>query len=249
MGALANLIIPMRGGELARIYLLASRGGLGTGRATAIIVLERMVDLVAMLCLVSAAAVVIGLPEGFGTGLDARLGAVVIIVLIIVSLLLFRSKLPVLSSVFENRGRLGNLVARILGRVAEGAELLRSWRAALAALAVLTSWSLVLLGLVLRIEAFHIELPPGGSLLVFAAGNLSTTIQVAPGGLGVFEYAIMLCLEHMGIDSDIGLAFALTSHGLSLAAFALAGALSVGLDGVLGRRVSDFDLAPGRPGR
>jgi hypothetical protein len=35
-GNLANLVVPLRGGELARAWLLGVRGGLGTGRAAAV---------------------------------------------------------------------------------------------------------------------------------------------------------------------------------------------------------------------
>jgi hypothetical protein len=235
-GNLANLVLPMRGGEVARVWILATRGGLGAGRAAAVVVVERTVDLFVVLGTAAAAMLVVGLPEWAGQGVWKLAAAGTVAFGGLAALVVFRRRLAAIVARLEGGGRFRRFARALLARLAEAGQLLRARSALGAVLALVLSWALVLVGLEIRLRALGIELAPGGVLVVLAVQNIASSLPVVPAGIGLFEYATMLCLERLGVAASVGLAFAAASHGLTIALVALMGAIALAVDSIVRRR-------------
>lgn len=230
VGNLANLVIPLRGGEFARVWLLGVRGGVGSGRAATVIMIERTMDMLLLFCLVIVGAMILGLSDWMGSGMMnlAAGGAIAIVGLML--LYAFRHRLKDLAPRFEAIPKLGKPASKLLVQFCEGLEHLRAKSTLAASAALIVSWAIVIVGLELRLAAFDIDVPLGGSIAVLAAGNLALSVPVVPAGIGVYEYTTVLCLERLGVAAAAGLAFAAASHALSIAVLAVAGAIALAFD-------------------
>ena len=247
IGNLANLVVPFRGGELARVWILGAQGGVGSGRAATAILIERTVDMLILFCLVVIGAMVLGLSDWMGSGaLKLAVGGALAIIGLIV-LYAFRRRLGALALRFEAIPKLGKPLSTLIGQFGEGLEHLQAKSTLAAVAALVVSWAFVIIGLELRLAAFDIDVPMGGSIAVLAAGNLALSVPVVPAGIGVYEYTTVLCLERLGVAAAPGLAFAAASHALSIAVLAAAGAIALSIDQANKRRAPLTEQADEEP--
>ena len=211
---LANHLFPIKVGEPLRIVLLAGRG-IALPIAVSTTVLARLLDLGAVLGLALVATALL-------TGLDspqvALLGGVTGIAAVAAlggALLLSRL------------GRFQRLMS-ILMDFAKGLE---TPRVALAWALVLPSW--VLEGTVLWVvaQAGGVPLAFEAAVAVTAFTILFQTVQVTPGGLGVYEVAQAGGLTLFGVDPTVALALALSTHGLKFVYSYATGAVGCAFEG------------------
>ena len=246
---LANGVLPLRLGELARAYL-ASRADaqasiplvLGT------VVVERLLDLLSVLGLIALAASV-ALPGELGAAAlaVAPLSFIGLIVLVIAAT---RRDLALRSVAW--------IAARVpLLRRLDIAHLLDDFLKGLApltqpaAFASIVGWSVVswffsiAAGYVIML-AFYPQGDWAASALFIAAASLAIAVPAAPGSLGAYEASIVLALGAFaayGTPVETAAAFALVVHGLNLFMYAALGALGLLREGItlgqLARGVSE----------
>ena len=211
---LANHLFPIKVGEPLRIVLLAGRG-MALPIAASTTVLARLLDLGAVLGLALVATALL-------TGLDspqvALLGGV--------------------TGIAAVAALGGALLLSRLGRFRRLSSILADFAKGLEAPRVALAWALVLPSWVLEGTVLWVVAQAGGVPLAFEAAVAVTaftilfqTVQVTPGGLGVYEVAQAGGLTLFGVDPTVALALALSTHGLKFVYSYATGAVSCAFEG------------------
>lgn len=226
IGFMINFIFPARAGELVRVWLLGRSERVSASAAFGTVVVERLCDIFAILCVLAATPFFL---EGDASGLLGKIRWL--------SPLLFAGYLAVVAGLFllgHHRGALEGFLdrhplvwrwplmrraANLAVKFAEGLTVLKSLRQIALALALsLVLWGWGGLANMLMLHAFGLDLPlfaPFLLLLLQAAGFLVPT----PGALGPFQLAHLVALRDVyHVQESEALAIALIIHlGLFIA--------------------------------
>jgi len=259
IGFAASVILPARAGELLRPYLLARREQLSATSAFATIVLERVLDLVAVLLLLGTYLMTAGPGRGpfeaeslravRGGGLVAALAALALLVL-----------LGALAGhpdwLVRLVGRLERVLPAAAGRIAplatrftRGLAAVRQPRRLLVALGLsLPLWLMIALGIWLTALAFHMTVPFTGSFLIVAFLVLGVMVPT-PGAIGGFHAAFQVAVTSFyDVPVDRAVGGAIVLHAASfLPVVALGAALMVREGMSLGRMRALAAQGPGEP--
>jgi uncharacterized membrane protein YbhN (UPF0104 family) len=251
IGFAASFILPARAGEVVRPWLLARREGLDTAAVFATIVIERMLDLVAVLALL--AVFLLAFDPGLSTMDPAMFRAV-------------------------RAGGLAAGVAAVVGLGAlfacasrpalltRGVAFVTAWlpagpRAAVAGLATAfagglavvrhpahlgraLAWSLPL-WLVIAAQiwvvsiAVGVAMPPSGSLLIVALLVVGVAVPT-PGAVGGFHEAYRIgATSFFGADNDHAVGAAIVLHAVGFVPTLVVGALMTAQEGLSLTRLGD----------
>lgn len=226
IGFMSGLLVP-RAGEVLRPYLVARRHGIRTSAAFASIILERLLDLIAVLVLFGLYLYVLPFPAaqtrgpllGFLKAGGAAAGGLALVML--TTLVAFHLRAEQAMNLAEKL--LSHLPARLAGPAGQA---LRSFVDGLAVLnaggghlaAMLGQSFLVWLAIALSIHladrAFGLDLPFHSSFLVI--GFLTVGVAVpTPGGVGGFHETYLLALtQAYGVSHDLAAAIGLSAHAI-----------------------------------
>lgn len=231
---LVNNISPFRLGDVLRAYLCAELEQLSVVRVLSTVVIERVADTLAIVCLLLVLLPFVPLPAHIvrpaaGIGL-ASLGAACLLVLLALrrewSLALYDR----LSVRFPLLAR--TPLRRLLGSAVDGLTALGSWRRAAGVLA----WSLVIwLGTAVQfrvvMQAAGLRLPVTAALAVLCLTSLGMVVPSSPGYVGVFEYITVVALSFFAVGREEALGYALVLHALSYLALAILGLAALWREG------------------
>ncbi len=253
IGWTVSAILPGRVGEIARAVVLARREGLRASALLGTIVLERLLDALAIVLLL-ALSLTIGraaaresseasLMSAIRTGALITSGALAGIAAALVIAHRLRDRIkPALRSLAERLpgglGRRGWSILESFGSGISGAlkdlppsdtpVRLRTW----VALHTIILWLLICGVHLLLLQAFGIEasvfrIPP---LLFLITLGLSVPV---PAGVGSYHKAVQLGLTGMlGVSNETATGYALVSHAVTLGPPALIGALLLAREGL-----------------
>lgn len=244
IGFAASAVLPARAGEVIRPYLLARREGLSATAAFATIIVERVLDLVAVLLLLATFLI------WFDPGLEARdsvvfsairYGGLVMAPFALGALVLmfFMAGHPerlhawLLKAEAVLPGALARMIARLARTFAEGFAVVRRPERLVAALA----WSIVLwvsiaAGIWAVAAAFRIAMPFTGGWLMLAPLVVGVAVPT-PGGVGGFHEAFRLgATSFFAADNDTAVGAAIVLHAISVVPVTLAGLLFTVQDGL-----------------
>ena len=244
IGFAASAVLPARAGEVIRPYLLARHERLSATATFATILVERVLDLAAVLLLL--AAFLVFFDPGVGTRDSAvfnaiRYGGVVMAPVALGALLLmfFMAGHPErLEAWLRQAARvlpagLANLIARFARTIAEGFAVVRRPERLLAAL----GWSMVLwvtiaAGIWAVARAFRIAMPFTGGWLMLAPLVVGVAVPT-PGSVGGFHEAFRLgATAFFGADNDVAVGAAIVLHAVSLGPVTIAGLIFIVRDGL-----------------
>lgn len=200
-----NNLLPGKLGELAKALYLSLGGRMKRAEALGIVFWERFLDINALLVFALIALVLSGqdlalLPFGLAT-----LGFWGALFALRHWPALYHRVLAILPSE-RLRGFLLELREQIIRRM-EARFLLGGGLHTLAVWLVYGTQTLLVL-----LWAAHLELTPSEALVVFVAAGLGASVPSTPGGLGVFEAAVVVTLGWFGIDKEEALTAALVLH-------------------------------------
>jgi uncharacterized membrane protein YbhN (UPF0104 family) len=189
VGLFANVVLPGRVGELARVWVLTNRLPRRVGTwATLVgtVVAHRIFDLVPSLLLVVYVLVTARLPDWARTSLPAVLA----LGLVVMALAVFaarRGRVPL-----DEAGRIRALVIR----ARQGLAVMRTPLAALrAVLFQCSGWLCQFFAVYATEQAFDLHLPIATAGLVLVLMNVATILPLWPGNVGLLQAAIALPLR------------------------------------------------------
>jgi glycosyltransferase 2 family protein len=238
------VFFPARAGEVIRPYLLARREGLSATAAFATILVERILDLVAVLVLMAAFLI------WFDPGLEARdssvfrairFGGLVMapVALAALAVMFFMAGHPdrlhawLLKAERVLPARFAAMIAGFARTFAEGFAVVRRPERLIAALGwSLVIWFTIAAGIWAASVAFGIPMPFTGGWLMLAPLVVGVAVPT-PGGVGGFHEAYRIgATAFFGADNNAAVGAAIVLHAISVVPVTIVGLLFMVQDGL-----------------
>jgi glycosyltransferase 2 family protein len=244
IGFSATFLLPARAGEVIRPYLLARREGLNATAAFATIILERLLDLLAVLTLfalfvlTAGPDVVSGDPTQFARvkfgGLVAA-GAAIVGAVVLFALAGHPERMGRFALGVQRvlPGKLAQMVATFVETFAQGLAVMRQPRRMLVSLALsFPLWLAIAAGIWLTSQAFHITFPYQASFLVMTILVVGVAVPT-PGAVGGFHLAYQIAVEvFFGAPSDRAVGAAIVLHAISFVPVTILGIFFMAREGL-----------------
>jgi len=218
IGYLANTVLPLRLGDLARASLIGRKKNVGISRSLGSIAIERLMDVLMLVALTLALMRVLEIPAPIQAGLTGMVAAGLVGLAGLMAVSLNRKHLPRLSAFLAKAmpHRLANRVTTLLGNFSSGADVLHRPAGFLAVAALSAGvWLAAGMGTLAWVTAFHLDVPWYAGFFVLVMVNLGSAIPSSPGYVGVYHYLAMLALSLWTGDRNAALAYAIGTHALT----------------------------------
>lgn len=254
---LVNGVLPLRIGEVARVYL-ATRADppVPVFQTASTIVVERLLDLLAVVLLLAGALVVGPVPDELRAA-AVLAGPIALIGFLVLVFLSWRRALALrlLAAVVGRleRSKEGRSGASPLQKLSEwfaqfldGLAPLANPRALFRALGwTALAWGLSVAAGYVLMFAFYPVASWAATCLYIAAAAFSIAVPAIPGNVGTYEGSILLALNAVGYGEplEVAVAFALVVHGVNLAVH-----VSTGIIGFIQEGISLGQLSQGVQG-
>ena len=235
---LVNGVLPLRLGEVVRVFL-ATRVNppVPWPKTTGTIIVERLLDLIAVTVLLALALIVGDVPPelrsaGIFTGLAALIGLFILAILaanrsrVLHYIEIVVTRLPILA-----RFRLVQLVDHLLA----GLTPLSDIPAVIQAMMWTgISWGLSVCAGYVLMFTFYQQASWSATALYIAAAAFAIALPAVPGSVGTYEAAILLALAALGYDTSSGtaLAFAVLVHGINVLVHSATGFIGLLQEGI-----------------
>lgn len=230
-----NNVVPLRGGDVARLWMLARHAGVSKSAAIGVAIVENLFDILTLAMLACPASF---LARG------GRWATLVSVIVIAVAVFLL-AVLGRLGAADETRdatpappgtGGAATLATTSLAlriRFGSGVRSLRRWGVVTTGLGLsIAAWACETAMVVLCARAMGLAIGPALALLVLLGINLAVALPSLPASAGPFEGATVLVLALSGFSKPSSVAFALLFHAVHVVPVTLAGgivALRMGL--------------------
>jgi len=225
VGYLANNILPARLGELVRSHYLGDREGISRASALGTVVVERVVDLVAVVAIASVALLVLSVRGLVGNAVLVG-AAVTGLFLVILGIGIVAHRLPGLDrirAVAERYPRVRDLGQSLQDGLAVAA---RPRTLGEAILVSGLSWTMAILAYAAAGQAIGIQLSMGQAALIASGVALASAVPAGPSNLGTFEFAAKELGKAVGIEEASALALGVLVHVAILVVTSIGGAIA-----------------------
>lgn len=224
-GYVTNLFLPLRSGDILRAVLVDREFGYGTMRALSSIVLERLLDIIALLLCGLLAFALADVPKALQETLVSLTLMGLVICLGIAALVWSGKSLAYLSKASPaGFRRIPDAAVRAVADFGESLKRLaednRSARVRLLAIAALSGmgWSMFAGAMVACVMAVRPETPIGAGIALAVVTNLGASIPSSPASIGVYHALGVVTLSAWGMSTGDALAIATVSHALVVGA-------------------------------
>jgi uncharacterized membrane protein YbhN (UPF0104 family) len=206
-----NNVLPFRGGDMARLWMLERHAGISKSAAVAVAVLEALFELVTLgvIALVGS----LNAPgERWAVGAAAGLG-------LVATTLLIASRWVT---------HLPRWARGLAARVEPGVRALRDRGVVARAVALSAiAWGIEAVMIMTCARALQLPIGPALAAVILLGINLALAVPSSPAGAGAFEGAVVVVLTLAGLGKSQAVAFALLYHLIQVVPVTLAGALVV----------------------
>ena len=228
LGQMFNILLPLRLGELARIYFVSERIPVTKSRLLGSLVLEKVIDIVTFGGAVFLLLMAISLPTWVTEPSWTLIGLALASLLGVIGLARWGPSLltwiaPIIKGL---PSRWGERIAGILEGALTGFDSMRDWKRQF------TIWLLSFLSLSLSaltnyliLLALDIRAPFSVALFVVIVLQVGSAPPSAPGKLGVFHYLIVLALSAYSIEKELALAYSLVLYVIAFLSKVVIGVL------------------------
>jgi len=223
IGFMANNVLPLRAGEVARGYATGRLVGMPVSTALSAIGVERVFDGIVLMLFLAIGIAAPGFPTGVrighaGLGSLAAASAGVFLAALVVLALVAHWPQRFLAPFRAAAHRLlrppaAGWVIRVADGLVSGLSVLR--RAPDFAWVLVWSlvvWLLNAASYVVAFHAFHLAVPVSTALVLQGILALGVSVPSSPGFVGVYEYFCRLTLGAYGVAGSAAAAFAIAVH-------------------------------------
>ena len=225
VGYLANNILPARLGELVRSHYLGDREGISRASALGTVVVERVVDLVAVVGIASVALLLLSVRGVIGNAV--LLGAAVTgLFLIVLSVGIVAHRLPGLDRIratIERYPKVRDLARSLQDGLSVAA---RPRTIGEAVLVSAVSWTVAILALAAVGQSLGVQLTIAQAALIASGVALVSAVPAGPSNLGTFELAAQELGKAVGVAPATALALGILLHVLILLVTSIGGAIA-----------------------
>ncbi len=192
-------VTPGKAGELAKAWMARELGAPRARPVVAVVVTERLVDVLAVVLLLGSLALVF-------TGQRSFVAPVVLVAAAAVVVVIFRPVVNRLIALLA-KTRLGTGRAAVLIDIHQAFNRLVEPRTLLVGLGFSTAaWTAEGIGCALVVRHYEPAVPMLASVFNYAASSMAGAISMIPGGLLAAEGSLVLLLERQGVALDAALA-------------------------------------------
>ena len=222
IGYMANILMPAHLGELLRAYVLGKKREVSASSTFATIVVERIIDVFALLLLMVFAILLYPFPDWINkAGYAMLIGTVGLFVFLILLKKHFAFFERFLGFVFSPlpkglQERLGRGIGRfVLGIV----PLRRGWDYLVVSVLSVVIWACY--GFIIHLVLFAFDfvslyhLPWWTSLIVLVVTTIGIVVPSSPGYVGTYHWLCQISLAMFGVPAGPALSFALLTHGVN----------------------------------
>jgi hypothetical protein len=233
IGYMVNNILPLRAGELVRVYVAARRlsgrrhdsFGSSLWLTGATVVVERVLDSLTLVLFLAILVFIIPVPRAFeyAAALILAIDAIAAAALVSLAVAPGRSR-RVLGRLCQRWPALQARMTAVLDTVLRGLEGVRTPAHVVPLLAwTVVVWLLPALGAWALLRAVHLDLPllAGWTVLTFVGFGIS--VPAAPGYIGVWHAAAVLALSMFGVSQAAALGYAILYHASQFVPITLVG--------------------------
>jgi uncharacterized membrane protein YbhN (UPF0104 family) len=188
---MGNTVLPARGGEVLRIFLLSERSAALKREVLGSIVPERMLDAAALAVLFAGLSLadVAGAPAGRWPAVAAL---AVVVALVAASVVYLRLRIA---------GRMQSFADRVRP-VAKGSRLLLSPVGIGLAFITIATWTSEGVVFWLVAQALNVSMSVPEALVVTVLASLSALIPAGPGYVGTYDAAALFALHKLGVNAS-----------------------------------------------
>ena len=212
-----NNITPLRGGDVARLWMIARAGAVTKSTAAAISVVENLVEL-AVLAIVGFSASLLVAGQRWASVATPVVFCAAAGVLVVLRTTTSRAAGP--SGPVSGNGGLARVGAKLKGFAA---RLETGFRAisqpgvlVSASLLSLLAWLCEIAMIVLGARSMNLAVSPALAAIVLVGVNLALALPSTPAGAGPFEGAVVAVLIFAGVGKSPAVAFALYYHAIQV---------------------------------
>jgi uncharacterized protein (TIRG00374 family) len=257
IGLMANMVLPLRLGEIVRAIVLGHREGIDKSASFATVVIDRLLDGFTILFILIILLLIVPLPLDQAWEKKLRWGGLLFFAIYfsVLALLVYLHRSP--SRVLQRVRRLCSaLPARWVDRLC---HFLESFSGGLHTLdrtehlGQIVVTSLILWGLMgfynfLVVLAFGLNVPLTVGFILLVAQAAAVMIPASPGFVGTHHAASVACLSLWGISPEAALSVALVMHAIGYFLTVAIGAIYLWAVGLSMRDLGKLDWAmPGSP--
>lgn len=251
IGYMANILMPAHLGELLRAYVLGKKREVSASSTFATIVVERIIDVFALLLLMVFAILLFPFPAWINTaGYAMLIGTVLLFAILILVkkyfpfferfLRVFLQPLP--KSMQEKLER--GIRSFVLGIV----PLRGGWDYLVVAVLSVVIWACYGFIIHLVLNAFDFvslyHLPWSTSLIVLVITTIGVVVPSSPGYVGTYHWLCQVSLAMFSVPADPALSFAILTHGVNFLPVLIAGLILAYYEGVEIFRVDNKSAPP-----
>ncbi len=213
IGYMGNNLLPLRAGEVVRVYVAARRGP-RFWTTVATLVVERVLDALAVGLILGALLLVVPIPSRYRWSalLLISLDAAAMAVLAVIAAAPGRCR-DLVRALF---GRWAGLTGRLLDALETFNEGLKGIRAPRHLLPIFVSsvgvWGVLALSVWVAFRAARLDLPVAAAWTVLAFLGLGVSVPSSPGFVGVVQTATVLALDLFAVPRADALSFSLLLH-------------------------------------
>jgi hypothetical protein len=214
IGYMANNVLPLRAGEIVRVYVVARRWRRGFWTVVGTLVVERLLDSLVIVAILAVLVLAIPVPPLVRGAAIMFLIVDVVGVSALVALAMAPARCKALLATLVRRWpRLEKRAGRVLDTFLVGLDGVRTPSHALPLLVwTAMSWVLPAIAAWTMLKAMNLHLPLLAGWTVMTFVGLGVSIPSAPGYIGVFHTAAVLALAIFGVSDAIGAGYALVFH-------------------------------------
>ncbi|MDZ4165190.1 MAG: lysylphosphatidylglycerol synthase transmembrane domain-containing protein [Smithellaceae bacterium] len=235
IGLLAVVALPARLGEVVRAYLVTRKTAIPMSSALATILVERVLDSIAIVVMAAAVLIFVPLPPWMASA-SAFFSLITLALIALIFLALIgREKVSgfLTSLIAKLPGRYAEPVKRLIKDFIDGFKILVQEKKIFKA-AVLSAiiWLLHVLVIVILFEAFRLPVPLIAAFVLNIVLIVGIAIPAAPGFVGNWHYSSILGLGIFGIAQGEALSFAVVHHFLAVSVVILMGLIFAFTSGI-----------------
>ncbi len=236
IGYMANMILPLKAGEVIRPCLLARKKKCSASAFMATVIIERLADIVGLVSLFGL-VVVIGvtqIPLEIWQGVFIMLFGAALLLITVYTLIRYPTLsgsllklLAFLPAAF--RYRVDSITAHFLGALKGAADRrLVAWLS----LWTMMIWAFACGTLYAFTRAFDLNLPWYAPVFIIVITNFGMMLPSSPGAIGLAHFLYVYALSRFLIDKSEALSFAVFAHAIGFLAVVLIGLVFVWREGL-----------------
>ncbi len=217
LGYFANNILPLRLGEVIRAWLLSRKENLPVSTSLATVVIERGLDLFALLSYFLLMLFLVPFEHWLKLSGLILAGIAVVFALVILLNYKYGGHLVewIEKPLLKLPGNMGKWIHVQFEKFLQGLKLLEDTGQLLrVVLLALGNWLIWISVVYICFQAMGLDLSFLAAIFLIVVLNFGLMLPSSPGGLGVFEFMVILALKPFGIEKEVALGLGFLFHML-----------------------------------